>query len=189
LHNRFGRKIRILLNEVQNGTNIRIYEDSVINIDAWFIDRLLNAVSNRITFSSQIKIDAVRDIETGINIVSRTSISSGCSRCKDNFSIYHFRDPLCQGCFVERFDTVVKKSVADYYRGLKAYIGGGAFTRSQIGTIHLTQKYRIFLKMAKDPSNRWEITIPLYSVDTSMWRIEEESRENKLLSRVAALII
>ena len=63
MHNRFGRKIRILLNEVQNGTNIRIYEDSVINIDAWFIDRLLNAVSKRITFSSQIKIDAVRDID------------------------------------------------------------------------------------------------------------------------------
>jgi hypothetical protein len=165
---------------VQNGTNIRIYEDSVINIDAWFIDRLLNTVSKRITFSSQIKIDAVRDIETGINIVSRTSISSGCSRCKDNFSIYHFRDPLCQGCFVERFDTVVKKSVADYYRGLKAYIGGGAFTRSQVGTIHLTQKYIIFSKMAKDPSNRWEITIPLYSVDTGTWRIEEESRRKQV---------
>ena len=42
--------------------------------------------------------------------------------------------------------------------------------------------------MAKDPSNRWEITIPLHSVDTSMWRIEEEESRRKQVALAGSSI-
>ena len=84
---RFGQKIRIVLDDVSSGTNIKIYENGLYVQDPRFINSLLKSVSKRIPFNSQVKIDSVKDIEGGINIVSNSpnplfatpsSISSGC---------------------------------------------------------------------------------------------------------------
>lgn len=182
---RYGHKIRILLDDVPNGTNIKIYEFSHIpGVDPQLINSLLKAVSKRIPFSSHVRIDSVKDVETGIitnaSFSVSSSIASGCNKCNDNFSTYQFQTPLCQNCFEIEFGNVLKTSVADYYGGHKAYIAGGAFTKSQVGTLYLTENRIIFSKTDKDVSKRWEITIPLSSVETSMWHIEEESRRKQV---------
>jgi hypothetical protein len=69
---------------------------------------------------------------------------------------------------------------AEYYGGHKAYLGGGAFGKYQIGRLILSEDYIVFAKEDKNPSKRWEIIIPLQSIIVGRWGIEEVGRRQEI---------
>lgn len=95
---------------------------------------------------------------------------------------------LCDSCFTEKYGKKqLEPRIAEYYGGHKAFLGGGYFTKFQSGTIFLTDLYLIFLKGGKEPTDCWEIVIPLNSVIIDKWTIEEESRRKHITGGGVAL--
>jgi hypothetical protein len=85
-------------------------------------------------------------------------------------------------CFRHNYGKLILESPnAEYFGGHKAYLGGGAFGRSQIGRMTLTEHYLIFATEDSSPSKRWEIIIPLDSIIIERWSIEEEVRRSQVL--------
>jgi hypothetical protein len=107
--------------------------------------------------------------------------SKPCSACmKNDYSFYLKSENLCQACFENKFGRVLLKSdIASYYGGHKAFLAGGVFSKEELGRMYLTEHSLIFAKKENDPSKRWQIEIPLKSIDISSYGIEEKARRQQ----------
>ena len=68
----------------------------------------------------------------------------------------------------------------EYYGGHKVHLAGGVFSTFESGAMYLTENYFIFRKTSKNPSEKWEIIIPLRSVLIKKWDVKEESRRQNI---------
>jgi hypothetical protein len=108
--------------------------------------------------------------------------SKPCSVClKNDHSFYLKFENLCQNCFETKFGRLILKSdIASYYGGHKAFLAGGVFSKEEYGRLYLTEQYLVFAKKDNNSSKRWQIEIPLKSVDVSSYGIEEKVRRQEI---------
>lgn len=106
-----------------------------------------------------------------------------CELCGFNkIDVYFSYEHICLSCFRKKYGGVVlSTSTGEYYGGHKLYVAGGKFKDHELGWMFLTDKYFIFLKSNKDPRENWQIIIPLESVLTDHWHIQEESRRKNMV--------
>ncbi|MGA7370096.1 MAG: hypothetical protein WBX01_13280 [Nitrososphaeraceae archaeon] len=141
-------------------------EDEYTNIIQKQILLLRNAENNR-------------ELQKLLIVNLRPDLCRLCLRDKSYF--YYNSEKLCRNCFENRWGRIIiDKQSAEYYGGHKAHLAGGLFTKAEYGSLYLTQKYVLFIHYDKDPSESWEIIIPLSSIITERWRIEEESRRKQV---------
>ncbi len=106
-----------------------------------------------------------------------------CDVCYKNNSVFLFsKEHLCSVCFKEKYgDIVLRAENGEYYGGHKLYLAGGKFDTFESGKMYLTTSHFIFNRSNKDPQKIWEILIPLNSIDTDRWQINEESRRKNII--------
>ncbi len=101
-----------------------------------------------------------------------------CTNCYKSNSSFLFSDQqLCGSCFKKLYgEIVIHVKNGEYYGGHKFHLAGGKIGDHEIGELYLTKDYLIFVKYHKDPSEIWEIRIPLGSIILGEWDISQESR-------------
>ncbi|WP_201448550.1 SHOCT domain-containing protein [Candidatus Nitrosocosmicus agrestis] len=101
-----------------------------------------------------------------------------CTNCYRNETTFKFSGQhLCMSCFNHIYgDIVLQAKDGEYYGGHKFHLAGGKLGDHERGAFYLTSRYAVFLKSDKNPSNLWEIFIPLGSVIIEQWNVHEETR-------------
>jgi len=122
----------------------------------------------------QQQIEFLKDAET--NKSSQTSIKITlnpelCHTCLENtFSVeFNSKGKLCHNCFEKEYGKILLQTprgeTIEYNGGHRDYVLTGIFGKRAIGGImYLTENYFVFATNNKDPSKRWEITMPLASI-------------------------
>lgn len=157
---------KITLSVKKFGTLISILDEVKGERNRKFINPIIDSLHNRFFVCHQV--EEVKELNS----------YNACSNCGKEVSTLQFKSrKLCFAClFGDMIGKVLLVSSATYYGGHKAYLAGGAFSDSQLGKLYLTDHYVIFVKADNDPSKRWEIIIPLISVNIEQWGIEEKAR-------------
>ena len=161
---------KITLSVKKFGTLISILDEIKGERNRKFISPLIDALHNRVFVCHQV--EEVKELNS----------YNACSNCGKEISTLQFKSrKLCFAClFGEMIGKVLLVSFASYYGGHKAYLAGGIFSDSQLGKLYLTDYYIIFVKADNEPSKRWEIIIPLSSVNIEQWGIEEKARRKHI---------
>lgn len=99
-----------------------------------------------------------------------------------NAAVYRFKmEGFCAQHFTQKYgDVILFANLAYYYGGHKAYVAGGYFSQEQSGKMYMTEGHIIFSKEDKHPEKRWEIVIPIKSIQVNQWTIEEEVRRKQI---------
>lgn len=144
-------------------------------------DKYVNILQEQISLLKDVKNNL--RAENAIALLKDPNFASKlCNACnKRRYSFALHLDNLCLDCFVGKYGQILLQADrAEYYGGHKAYLAGGVFGKSQTGKMYLTEHYFLFIKGDKDPSKRWEIVIPISSIITEKWRVEEVGRRQTI---------
>lgn len=194
----FGQKFILLVGQKENKNTIQVYYKQLgasggpAKKD--LIEPLFDELGKRMRLSeiqtgTQLIHDYFLDNTTGQIKMEEIDQKFHCTICEKNAAFVQFHNmSICNSCFEEKYGiTRLRITNAEYHGGHKAYLAGGYFSKAQLGILYLTDNYFIFSKGDNDPSKRWEITIPLRSINIEKWGIEEESRRKSITGSGVAL--
>ncbi|HZD34114.1 MAG TPA: hypothetical protein VE130_02830 [Nitrososphaeraceae archaeon] len=173
IRGRFKKRHDLIIQLIYQDPNSTINKEISLDVE----DDFANLIQKQILLLRDTEND--RGLQKLLMINLRPDLCRLCLRDKSYF--YYDSEKLCRNCFENRWGRVIiDKQGAEYYGGHKAHLAGGLFTKAEYGSLYLTQKHVLFVHPDKDPSKTWKITIPLSSIITERWLIEEESRRKQV---------
>jgi hypothetical protein len=182
---RFAFKIEVFVRDDKDGSLLEIYDHCPAAPDKRYLDNFFKAFSKQIPLTTNYGLEAVKDISTPRD---PSLICTVCTKNVYSVSFEKGAEKLCRICFEERFGkTVLTANVAEYFGGHKAFLAGGMFSQSQIGSMLMTEKYLIYQANNKDPTKRWEIFIPFKDVVIEGWGVQEVTRRKQITGGAAGI--
>lgn len=178
-----GMRYHIVLEREQGGgTIVQVLSEYDVKAHRKLIENMFAEFAKQMNLNSQLKLETgeYKQIQS---ISSEKDLKKACNVCSRNVYSFEFHmQNLCSQCFETKYGKLLLVAEStSYYGGHKKYLAGGMFSKEQSGKMYMTEQFIIFAKRDKDPYKRWEIVIPLTSISTEKWGIEEQIRRKQII--------